>query len=282
MPDSRTVTATGGAADIHYGLSWEWKSHPFQVFFVEFSNQGWNAVSHTESAKAYPLNHQGVPSFRRILDNPSQQRNPQLRRRRRETRSLAEGPFGRKPGIGLVPKAPKDAGAGIEVNPSGGPASPPHPHAPSLPRCGPSAFRLAGKPPPDTRPYEAPLSAGGGLCNTLQSGRFERVSLATLSSGKLSANSSSHRSLSPPTPHPLRSGLSSPPAPRTSSPAAAPRPSPGRCGPAGATPSWRQRAGHADSRRRFCPRTTKLQQMRNFSFTMWRMKPARESGVVAP
>ena len=74
------------------------------------------------------------------------------------------------------------------MNPSRGPARPPHPHVPSLPHCGPSAFRLAGKPPPHTRPYGAPLSAGGGLCNTLQSGRFWRVSLATLASGKLSAN----------------------------------------------------------------------------------------------
>ena len=156
------------------------------------------------------------------------------------------------------------------MNPSRGPARPPHPHVPSLPHCGPSAFRLAGKPPPHTRPYGAPLSAGGGLCNTLQSGRFWRVSLATLASGKLSANSSSHGSLSPATPHPLRSGLSSPP--RRSSPAAAPRPSPRRCRPAGATPSWRQRAGHADSRRHFRPRTTKPQRMRNFSFTVWRMQ----------
>ena len=110
------------------------------------------------------------------------------------------------------------------MNPSRGPAPPS--------ASTPSAFRLAGKPPPHTGPYGAPLSAGGGLCNTLQSGRFWRVSLATLASGKLSANSSSQGSLLPATPHPLRSGLSSPLAPRRSSPAAAPRPSPGRCRPA--------------------------------------------------
>ena len=189
---------------------------------------------------------------------------------------MAERAFGRKPGIGLVRRSTEGQGAGIGVNPSRGPAPP---SASTRPLPSPLwAIRLppGSEAPPHTRPYGAPLSAGGGLCNTLQSGR---VSLATLSSGKLSANSSSHGSLSTATPHPLRSGLSSPLAPRRSSPAAAPRPSPGRCGPAGATPSWRQRAGHADSRRRFRPRTTKPRQMRDFSFTMWRIQLLPESLV---
>ena len=106
------------------------------------------------------------------------------------------------------------------------------------------------------------------------------MSLATLSSGKLSANSSSHGSLSPPTPHPLRSGLTSPLAPRRSSPAAAPRPSPGLCGPAGATPSRRQRAGHADSRRLF---RHKARADAGFLFyNVENTTSARESGVVPP
>ena len=157
------------------------------------------------------------------------------------------------------------------MNPSRGPARPPHPHVPSLPHCGPSAFRLAGKPPPHTRPYGAPLSAGGGLCNTLQSGRFWRVSLATLASGKLSANSSSQGSLLPATPHPLRSGLSSPLAPRRSSPAAAPRPSPGRRGPA--EPRLLGDRGRGmQIRDGSSPRSTQPGQMRNCSFTMRRIQ----------
>ena len=85
------------------------------------------------------------------------------------------------------------------MNPSRGPAPPS--------ASTRSAFRLAGKPPPHTRPYGAPLCTGGGLCNTLQPGRFQRVSLAIFS-GRLSANSSSQASLSPATPHSLRSRVS--------------------------------------------------------------------------
>ena len=157
------------------------------------------------------------------------------------------------------------------MNPSRGPARPPHPHVPSLPHCGPSAFRLAGKPPPHTRPYGAPLSAGGGLCNTLQSGRFWRVSLATLASGKLSANTVARVPLAGhPAPPPVGSLLST--STKEELPCRRPEAVPRTPRSRRATPSWRQRAGHADSRLLFRPRTTKPQRMRNSSFTMWRMQ----------
>ena len=167
------------------------------------------------------------------------------------------------------------------MNPSRGPARPPHPHAPSLPHCGPSAFRLAGKPPPHTRPYGAPLSAGGGLCNTLQSGRFWRVSLATLASGKLSANTVARVPLAGhPAPAPVGSPLSTStkeelPCRR---PEAVPRALPSRR----ATPSWRQRAGHADSRRLFPAIHTARADEELLVYNAENPTSARASGVAPP
>ena len=101
---------------------------------------------------------------RRILDNLSHQRSPQLRRRGREKRSLVEAAFGRKPGIGLVPRSTEGRGrwSRSEPLPRPGPALRTH-TPPPFPAVGrpPSAFRLAGKPPPDTRPYEAPHGSPG-------------------------------------------------------------------------------------------------------------------------
>ena len=52
----------------------------------------------------------GFLPCRRILDNLRPQRSPQLRRTGKETRSLAEGAFGRKPGIALVPRGTEGQG----------------------------------------------------------------------------------------------------------------------------------------------------------------------------
>ena len=78
------------------------------------------------------------------------------------------------------------------------------------------------------------------------------------------------------------SGRVSPLAPRRSSPAAAPRPSPGRCRPAGATPSWRQRAGHADSRRLFPAIHTARADEELLVYNAENATSARASGVAPP
>ena len=98
-----------------------------------------------------------------VLQTDSLQSEPPVKPTAEEDGQGNEGLGGGSGSVWFV-EAPKDEGAGVAVNPSRGPAPPS--------ASTRSAFRLAGKPPPHTRPYGAPLSAGGGLCNTLQPGRF--------------------------------------------------------------------------------------------------------------
>ena len=159
------------------------------------------------------------------------------------------------------------------MNPSRGPAPPS--------ASTPSAFRLAGKPPPHTRSYGAPLSTGGGLCNTLQSGRFWRVSLATLASGKLSANTVARVPLAGhPAPPPVGSLLST--STKEELPCRRPEAVPRAPRSRRATPSWRQRAGHADSRRLFPAIHTARADEELLVYNAENATSARASGVAPP
>ena len=107
------------------------------------------------------------------------------------------------------------------MNPSRGPASPPHPHAPSFPAVGHPPPAWQGSPLQTPDPPK-PLSPQAEACVTHCS---PAVSSESALRPRLQENSRPTAPLTGPSrrpsPHPLRSGLSSPPAPRRSSAAAA-------------------------------------------------------------